>query len=176
MHLNGLARPYMDTLVTEMYRHVRLNDASVDWTWMELSVCSHSLSVALFLTWCLSLTLTLSLSHTHTHLNPLGLWKGYQTQASVQLDSLSSPIPPNTTEKIANFHVSLILVLVQFVSPTVLPTIICLPYFRTVRHSLTMAAGPQLNIDCVGLFWRVMTFLCLWWGLQQIKSMRGDTF
>lgn len=29
--VTGLARPYMGTLVTEMYRHVRLNDVSVDW-------------------------------------------------------------------------------------------------------------------------------------------------
>lgn len=27
-----VARPYMDTLVTQMYHHVRLNDVSVDWT------------------------------------------------------------------------------------------------------------------------------------------------
>lgn len=30
--VTGLARPYSNTLVTEMYRHVRLNDVSVDWT------------------------------------------------------------------------------------------------------------------------------------------------
>lgn len=30
--VTGLARPYMNTLVTETYRHVRLNDASVGWT------------------------------------------------------------------------------------------------------------------------------------------------
>lgn len=30
--VTGLARRYMNTLVTEMYHHVRLNDVSVDWT------------------------------------------------------------------------------------------------------------------------------------------------
>lgn len=30
--VTGLVKPYTNFLVTEMYRHVRLNDASVDWT------------------------------------------------------------------------------------------------------------------------------------------------
>lgn len=44
---------------------------------MELSVCSHSL-------FCFPHTLT------WTHLHPSELWQDYQTQASVQLDSLLS--------------------------------------------------------------------------------------
>lgn len=116
--VTGLERPYTNILVTEIYRHVRLNDVSVDWTWMELSVCSHSLSVALFLTWCLSLSFSLSV--THTHLQPSGLWQDYQTEASVQLDH--PPLPCHQTQQRG---LQILFSRHQLFFP---------PYFRTVRH------------------------------------------
>lgn len=105
-------------------------------------VCGLDLNGALCLfsfSFCCSVSylMSLSLSNSLTHIHPSWLWQDYQTQASVQLDPLPS-LPPNTTEKIANCI---------SVSPTVLPTIICHPYFRKDTWFFNNACRANIKCD-----------------------------